>query len=187
MSALLSSAVSGVDPSQTSMQDVYVSIGSNIDRRKHIRAALGEMRDAFGELVTSPIYRTPAVGFVGDDFFNLVASFKSDQSPQQIQAELHRIEDEHGRVRTGERFSARTLDIDILLLGDQIVDMPGLSIPRDEIAEYAFVLAPLADIASEVKHPQLNISIAGLWRQMKREKPLDVEAMQLVDMGVNRP
>lgn len=151
------------------MPRVWVSIGSNIDRERHIRAALRELRGAFGELVVSPVYETEAVGFRGDAFFNLVAGFDTELPPARLHALMREIEERHGRERGGEKFSARTLDLDLLTYGDAITSEGGKALPRDEILRYAFVLAPLADVAADEVHPEVGESYGALWRRFARD------------------
>ncbi len=142
---------------------VWVSVGSNIEREKHVRAALRALRDRFGELTVSPVYETPAEGFEGDPFYNLVVGFDTDVPPARLHALLRQIEDANGRQRGAEKFSSRTLDIDALTYGDQVADAGGKHLPRDEITRYAFVLKPLADVAGSECHPELRRSYAELW------------------------
>lgn len=142
---------------------VYVSIGSNIDRKKNVKSSLAELRREFGELQQSRLYETEAVGFEGDSFYNLVVAFDTDLAPGQLAAILRRMEDEHGREREAGKFSNRSLDLDLLLYDDLQLDEAGLKLPRPEILEYAFVLKPLAEIAGERKHPTLGSSFATLW------------------------
>jgi 2-amino-4-hydroxy-6-hydroxymethyldihydropteridine diphosphokinase len=140
-----------------------VSIGSNVQPEENIRAALAELRETFDEIVVSPLYETAAVGFSGDDFLNLVVGFESDLPPGRLHDLMREIEDRHGRQRDGEKFSARTLDLDLLTYGDAVTEDGGKSLPRDEILRYAFVLAPLTDVAGDELHPQRGEPYRTLW------------------------
>jgi 2-amino-4-hydroxy-6-hydroxymethyldihydropteridine diphosphokinase len=144
---------------------VYLSLGSNIEPEKNLRAALAELRERFASLVVSPVYRYAAVGFDGPDFLNLAVGMDSDLDPLALNDWLHALEDRHGRCRDVPRFSSRTLDADIVLFGDRVVNGPGhLQVPRAELDE-AFVLQPLADIAAEIRHPLSGRSMQQLWRE----------------------
>lgn len=145
------------------MAKVYVSIGSNIDKQKHIALCLKELAEHFTNLVLSPIYESEAVGFEGDTFYNLVACFETQLSVGELNKTLKSIEDKYGRDRSGPKFSGRTLDIDILTYDDLIGDIDGVQLPRDEITKNAFVLLPLVDIAADELHPEQQVSYARLW------------------------
>ncbi len=154
------------------MTRVFLSIGSNIDRETNIRAGVAALRECFGELRLSTVYESEAVGFEGDPFYNLVAGFETDITPEELVAALRAIEDRHGRVRTGPRFSSRTLDIDLLLYGDAVFDTP-VVIPRKEITRNAFVLLPLAELAPEAVHPLTGKTYAAMWEAFdKASQPL---------------
>jgi 2-amino-4-hydroxy-6-hydroxymethyldihydropteridine diphosphokinase len=83
---------------------------------------------------------------------------------------LAQIEDAHGRDRSGPRFSSRTLDLDLLLYDDLVIDENGLRLPREEILKNAFVLRPLAEIAPDLMHPLANRSCAELWAAFDKSK-----------------
>jgi 2-amino-4-hydroxy-6-hydroxymethyldihydropteridine diphosphokinase len=150
------------------MSLVTVSIGSNIDPEHNIRRAIEELRVVFGELELSPVYQTEAVGFDGDDFLNLVVSFKTDKPVQTVAHELKSIEDQIGRDRSQARFSARLIDLDLLTCDDLVMDEPGIQIPRHEILQNAFVLKPLSDIFAQGVHPVNRQTYANLWREMQQ-------------------
>lgn len=152
------------------MPQVFVSIGSNIERERHIRSALEELRRHFGRLIVSNVYESKPVGFVGGNFFNLAVGFKTDESLWAVRGCLRSIEILHSRDRHTSRFSSRTLDLDLLLYGDLITEEQGIKLPREEIIRYAFVLGPLAEIAGEMCHPQLKVSFATLWRSFDKSR-----------------
>jgi 2-amino-4-hydroxy-6-hydroxymethyldihydropteridine diphosphokinase len=144
------------------MAQVYVSVGSNIDRERNISAALQGLTELYGELQLSSVYESEAVGFDSEPFYNLVLGYTTDQSPQTVQAELHRVEDRFGRLRTGA-LSARTLDLDLLLYDDLVMSDGKLVLPREDITRYAFVLGPLAEIAATARHPVSGVTYADMW------------------------
>ena len=147
------------------MTRAWLSLGSNIEAETHLATALRELRARFGELIVSPVYRFPAVGFAGPDFLNLAVGMDTDLSVGALNDWLHALEQRHGRRRDVPRFSSRTLDVDIVLFGSEVCKGPGnLEVPRPEL-QHAFVLKPLADIAPEVVHPLLHKSMAELWRE----------------------
>ena len=147
------------------MGKAYLSLGSNVLPEQHLASALHALRLRFGALVASPVYRTVAVGFEGADFLNSAAIIDSDLDVHALNAWLHALEDAHGRDRSGPRFSDRTLDIDIVLYDDLVLQGPGnLRLPRDEL-KHAFVLLPLVDIAPEAVEPRSGRTLAALWRE----------------------
>ena len=146
------------------MARVYLSLGSNIDREHNLRGAIRELRETFGELTVSRVFESTAVGFDGEDFYNLCIGLDTDMGVEGVNDTLHSIEDHYGRDRSGPRFSSRTLDIDLLLYDNLVIKQGKLELPRDEITKNAFVLWPLAEIAADTLHPTLNLTIAELWR-----------------------
>lgn len=155
----------------------YISIGSNIDRERQIASGLQALEQAFGPLTVSGIYEAEAVGFVGDAFYNLVVGFSSSTDVQTVAQQLRQIEFAHGRTADSKKFSARYLDLDLLLYGDLIITDGPLKLPRADIERYAFVLEPLAEIAPTLKHPVLQLTYAQLWENLPkagiRQKRLD--------------
>ncbi len=143
--------------------DVFVSAGSNMDPEHHLRAACSRLADEFGPLSRSSVYRTRAVGFDGDDFLNLIVSFSTDSDVSSIQKTLDEIEASAGRVRSGESLAPRTLDLDLLLYGSQVLDEPTFRVPRADILQYAFVLAPIAELAPDLRHPVDGHTMRELW------------------------
>lgn len=146
----------------------YISIGSNIDKETHIPASLKALENCFGKLTVSSIYESEAVGFSGDSFYNLIVGFDSDLDVKTVAKQLRQIELDHGRSRNSEKFSPRTLDLDLILYGDIILNDGRLQIPRDEIERYAFVLEPLAEIAPTLRHPISHMSYQDLWAQFDK-------------------
>jgi 2-amino-4-hydroxy-6-hydroxymethyldihydropteridine diphosphokinase len=146
----------------------YISIGSNINKDEHVPASLLALEQLFGELMISSIYESEPVGFTGDVFYNLVVGFDSDLEVKVVAKQLRQIELDNGRTRDSRKFAARTLDLDLILYGDLIINDGRLQIPRDEIEHYAFVLEPLAEIAPDLKHPVSHISYAELWDQFDK-------------------
>ncbi|MFQ3324981.1 MAG: 2-amino-4-hydroxy-6-hydroxymethyldihydropteridine diphosphokinase [Pseudomonadales bacterium] len=130
------------------MTKVYLSLGSNIERYKNISAALNALAEQFGELTISPVYESVSVGFEGDNFLNLVVAMDTDMPVGVLSNALREIENDNGRVRAASKFSARTLDIDILTYGTEVGVIDGVELPRDEITKYGFVITPLVDIAA---------------------------------------
>ncbi len=158
---------------------VYLSLGSNVNRHVHILAGLDALYKLSRDLILSPVYESKSVGFNGSNFFNMVVGISTDLSLAALSEKLKKIEDDNGRIRSGSKFSPRSLDIDILTYGTVVGVDAGIELPRAEIIENAFVLLPLADIAADELHPELNISYAQLWSRYDKTSqllwPIDFE------------
>lgn len=145
------------------MTRIYLGIGSNIDREASLRAGLDALRALLGPLDLSPVYDSPAMGFSGDAFLNMVAGADTDLPLAQLATSLRDIETRHGRAANARRFSPRRLDIDILTYGNLAGLVDGVELPRGEILEHAFVLRPLAELAPEARHPVSGQTYSEIW------------------------
>jgi 2-amino-4-hydroxy-6-hydroxymethyldihydropteridine diphosphokinase len=141
----------------------YLSLGSNLgDRAANLKSAIDRLRD-FGEVVAvSSFYETEPVEVIAQPWFlNCVVKLDTEKTPEQLLAGILAIEQEMGRERKQKK-GPRTIDLDILLFGNSIVELPGLTVPHPAMHERRFVLEPLAEIAPEVRHPVLKKSILEL-------------------------
>ncbi len=160
---------------------VYIGIGSNIDKQIHIPQVIDELAAEFGEIQVSPIYQTSAEGFSGDDFYNLVVGVDTDMSPYQMRQYLRELEASHDRVRDSKnQFISRTLDLDQLMYGTKQINQDGVHVPSSDITNYPIVLKPLVDIAGEVIHPTLRMSLARLWQRFDKTD-LEMKLVELID------
>jgi 2-amino-4-hydroxy-6-hydroxymethyldihydropteridine diphosphokinase len=161
---------------------VVLSLGSNIEREKNIRYAIGRIGQRFGDLEFSPVYETSAVGFDGPPFYNLVAGFHTDRPLPEIIEFLHQVETAAGRVRGPKSFDSRILDIDVILYGDENWRQRGINVPRDEIERYAYVLKPLADLYPDLVHPLTGQTAGNMWAAFEsREQTLFMAEFPLSD------
>ena len=145
------------------MRQVYLSVGSNEEPRKHVAMALEAINALFSPIEFSSVYESVAVGFEGDNFFNLVVGFETELPLTELDERLDQIEQDCGRKRGGERFASRTMDLDLLVYGDHVCHDEHWDIPRGEITRYAFVLKPLAELAPDFLHPESGLSFSQLW------------------------
>lgn len=143
------------------MANVYLSIGSNIDREANICSCIRQLQQDFGTIRFSNVYETPAEGFAGEPFLNLVAGFSTVLSVNALRDYLRKLEDSHGRIRGKEKFSARTLDADLVLY-DELNLQPAQNLPHNDILKYPFVLFPLAEIAPNTIHPLLEQKLSTI-------------------------
>lgn len=148
----------------------YVSIGTNLgDRAAQLDFAVRAIGALPGTRVDalSPIFETDPVGPPPQDaYLNAVVRVATEQAPRALLDALLAIERDAGRER-GARNAARTLDLDLLLYGDEIVDEPGLVVPHPRLVERAFILEPLAALAPDVVHPRVGESIASLAERVR--------------------
>ncbi len=136
----------------------YVGLGSNLDDPvMQLRKALDELAHISGSslLRHSSFYRTPPWGSVEQaDFVNAVAEIRTTQEPRKLLDELLNIERRAGRVRGGEQWGPRVIDLDLLLHGDSCIDTDGLCVPHPRMLQRAFVLVPLAELDSSLQLPE---------------------------------
>jgi 2-amino-4-hydroxy-6-hydroxymethyldihydropteridine diphosphokinase len=142
---------------------VYLSLGSNLgDREAQLQDALTRLSAAGRVAAVSSFYETEPVEFTEQAWFlNCAVALETGQTPQQLMASILLIEEAMGRRRVQKK-GPRTIDIDILLFGDTIVDSAEVTIPHPAMHERRFVLEPLAEIAPEARHPVLHRTIVAL-------------------------
>ena len=145
------------------MAVVFVSVGSNINKHRNVITSIDALRRHFGHLHLSPVYESEAVGFIGDSFYNMVVSFVTLVSPRRVAETLRDIERMHARRRVKNPFSARTLDLDMLIYEDIVMKANAFRLPHPDIEKYAFVLRPLAALAGHRVHPVLGDTYAQMW------------------------
>jgi 2-amino-4-hydroxy-6-hydroxymethyldihydropteridine diphosphokinase len=139
---------------------VYLSLGSNVgDRVENLQSAIGRLRN-FGEVRSvSSFYETEPVEFTAQPWFlNCAVQLSTEKTAEEFLAGILEIERQFGR-RRDQLKGPRTLDIDMLLFGDSIVEAQGLTIPHPAMHQRRFVLEPLAEIAAEVRHPVLQRTV----------------------------
>lgn len=145
------------------MTVVYIALGSNLgDRVANLEAAIAALPPAVAVTRRSPVYETdPAYVTDQPAFLNMVLCGETALGPQDLLQHLKRIEGDLGRTR-GRRYGPRLIDLDIVFFGSRIVESPGLVIPHPRLAERAFVLKPLADIAPALTHPGTGESVLDM-------------------------
>lgn len=160
------------------MPRVYVGLGSNINAERNLRFGIKSLGEHFGVLTLSNVYESAALGFEGDNFWNLVAAFDTEESPDGIVSIIEKIHKAAGRKRGESRYSPRTLDIDLLLYGDAVINEPPVRVPREDTIAYSFVLGPLAEIAPDYCHPISGRTLGDHWAEYDKTRhpisPIDV-------------
>ena len=138
----------------------FLGLGSNLgDRWAYLRSGVASLPDV---VAVSPVYETSPVGGPEGQgpYLNVVVELATGLSPRELLDVAHRVEDAAGRERK-ERWGARTLDVDVLLVDDLTVDEPDLVVPHPRMWERRFVLAPLADLAPDLLPENWEARVAG--------------------------
>lgn len=144
------------------MKPVYLSLGSNLGQREqHLKKALVLIQSRVGTLESSSrVYESEPWGYSSSKrFFNCCVLLRTTLAPIELMKHLLNIEKEMGRSREGKGYSDRVIDIDLLFYGDSCLNLPGLRVPHPSMADRRFVLAPLAEIAANLIHPENGKSI----------------------------
>lgn len=159
---------------------VYLSLGSNVgDRAANLETAIDRLGTLGKVMAVSSFYETEPVEFAAQPWFlNCAVELDTERRPKQLLAAILDIEKEMGRRRVQKK-GPRTLDIDILLFGNSIIKMQGLTIPHPAMHERRFVLEPLAEIAPEGRHPVFKRSI----RELRNALPPGQEVKRASDVG----
>lgn len=149
---------------------VFLGLGSNIDRHRHLRAGLDALAGFLTDMSCSPVFESHPVGIKSGPFINLVVSALTDLPLIELDRRLKFIEADNGRYAPDRK--GLPLDIDVLLYDEHVGNFDGLVLPRAEILKNAFVLWPLSLIAPEKSHPEVGMSFARLWEEAQIEQQL---------------
>lgn len=142
----------------------YLSLGSNLgDREANLRAAIARLGELGPVIAASALYETEPVEIIGQQpwFLNCAAALETELTPLEFLKRMLAIEQAMGRKRT-EPKGPRTIDMDIIFFGDEVLDTKELSVPHPAMQHRRFVLAPLAEIAPEIMHPVLRRTVREL-------------------------
>ena len=143
----------------------YIGVGTNLERRKHVEAAVRELSQLGQQLRLSQVYECDALGFDSHPFYNLVIELKTELTFTQFSQALRNIELKWGRRPDAGKLEDRTLDLDIILFGEMVSDTQP-EIPRSDIYKYPFVLQPLYELCPQRVVPGDGRTIAALWQAM---------------------
>jgi 2-amino-4-hydroxy-6-hydroxymethyldihydropteridine diphosphokinase len=162
----------------SNLRKVYISLGSNKgDKFKNLQEAINAIHLKIGNIsIISKVYKSPALGFVSDDFFNACLILETQFKPHKLLKGLIAIEKSLGRIRTKTKkkdYQARIIDLDILFFEDEIINTKTLQIPHPEMQKRKFVLQPLSDIAPNTRHPKSKKEVLTLLEECKDKSILE--------------
>ncbi len=159
------------DASRAAANDVYLLLGSNINKAHNLQRSIRLLRRRCEVVAVSPVYETAPVGRLNQpSFFNAVVHIRTPQRPEGIKETIiDPIEAALGRRRTADKNAPRTIDLDIILFNDAILDFDGRHIPDPDLARFPHVAVPLADLAPDLDHPETGETIATLATRLQRQ------------------
>lgn len=155
---------------------VYIALGSNKGNKlQYLQSAVDTIFDSVGTVKKlSKVYKTPALGFGGDDFYNTCIKVETHLSPKKLLKALQQIEKNLGRSeKTSNGYQSREIDLDIVFYESEIIKDKNLTIPHPEIHNRKFVLQPLLDILKDFEHPVLNKTIESLFEECKDDSVIE--------------
>jgi 2-amino-4-hydroxy-6-hydroxymethyldihydropteridine diphosphokinase len=159
---------------------LLVAAGSNVDPERNLRTAVGLLAGRYPDLRCSRAWRNAAVGFAGEDFVNLALAFTTTDDVHEVIRHLQAAEAACGRARNAPKWAPRSMDLDILLYGDTVLDERGLTLPRPDLLRRPYMLGPAAELEPELRHPTDGRTLAELWAAFDAA----AHPMQEVDLGL---
>ena len=147
------------------MTAAWVAIGGNIEPAQRLLLAARLLKAGFPGIRFSPVYRNPAEGFAGEDFYNAVAGFETPLAIGPLRDALYAIEEQCGRGRDDAKWAPRAMDIDLLLHGAHVGPSEAGELPRKDLLRRDYMLGPLAALAPALVHPLAGRTIGELWRE----------------------
>jgi 2-amino-4-hydroxy-6-hydroxymethyldihydropteridine diphosphokinase len=175
------------DPALTT---VFITLGSNIEPHANLRRAFGRLAEVMRVEAVSGVWESEAHGAPGAPrFLNAAVRASTDRPPESLKRLLRRIESELGRRRSADRNAPRTIDLDIALFGDRVIDDPraGLRIPDPEILQRPYLALPLAEVGPNVQHPETGDSLGRVAARLAtvpgaaRRVQLEVDSARALD------
>jgi 2-amino-4-hydroxy-6-hydroxymethyldihydropteridine diphosphokinase len=159
----------------------FISLGSNIDPERNLPEAARMLSARRNVASRSPVYQSPAVGSTGQpDFLNAAVLVETELGARALKATvLEPIEQELGRSRTADRYAPRTIDLDITLFNEEVLNLAGRHIPDPDILRYAYLAVPLSDIAPQQRHPETGQTLTEIVRGLS-----DREILRRLDVSL---
>ena len=158
---------------KTSPEWAFISIGSNIEPEKHIPLAIQQLHQIGELLKTSNVYQNPPVGRPEqNDFLNAAVLLETNLNVYTIRSRLREIEADLGRIRTEDKFAARTIDLDLCLLGDRVISSAEIKLPDPDLLDKPHLAIPMAELAPDFPHPLTGESLRIIADRLKDEAEL---------------
>ncbi len=155
---------------KTLPEQAFIALGSNIEPEKNLPLAITKLEIIGSLMAVSGVYQNPAVGpEPRPDFLNAAALIESELPPLEIRARLRTVETELGRVRTGDKYAPRTIDLDLCLLGSRILNSPELTLPDPDLLKRAFLAVTLAELSPGFPHPVTKEPLAGIAARLRQD------------------
>lgn len=153
------------------MARVFIGIGSNIDPVQNVRAALRSLARQTRLVAISTVYLTEALGRPEQPpYYNCVAEIATDAPPAELKyGVLRGIEDALGRTRTQDKYAARTIDLDLIVYGDLVIDADGIELPDPEILERPFLAIPLLELAPDLVLAGYGLRISEVAASLRQD------------------
>ncbi len=173
---------------KTSPEWAFISIGSNIAPEKHLPLAIIKLHHLGNILGTSNVYQNPPLGRPEQaDFLNAAVLLETALTPLEIRSQLRKIEAELGRVRTEDKFAARTMDLDLCLLGDWVIDTPEITVPDPDLLTRAHLAIPIAELAPNFHHPLTGETLQRIADRLQHSSQLTlrVDATERLQAAAN--
>jgi 2-amino-4-hydroxy-6-hydroxymethyldihydropteridine diphosphokinase len=149
-------------------EPLFLTLGSNIEPERHLSAAIARLDSVGRILAISNVYQNPAIGPRPEqDFLNVAVLLDTELPLAEIRARLRQIESSLGRVRSADKYAARPIDIDVSLLGSQIIDAADVRLPDPDILKRPYVAVPLAELAPRFRHPLTGHSLAAIANRLR--------------------
>ena len=152
------------------MVDVYLGLGSNVNRAQNIQRAIDALRQLDSDLITSHFYESASHHSNGEAYYNGAVKLRCDVSPEKLKAVLTDIENQLDRDRDNPAIV--TMDIDLLLYSDLVIKTPALSLPHPDLLQFRHVLLPVSELAPGMSHPVTKIPLRELLSQLPDQRSL---------------
>ncbi len=149
-------------------EPAFVSLGSNIEPERNLLLAVARLAEIGRLQAVSAVYQTPAIGpRPAPDFLNAAVLIGTNLPPEEIRLRLRRIESDLGRVRSNDRYAPRTIDLDLCLLGNRVVETPELRVPDPDILTRPYLAVTLAELAPDFVHPETDETLAAIAERLR--------------------